>query len=178
MPCSNSLECTCWELSDEYPCARFSVIFHLFCIVLNWPKLATTGICMERHMTKNSTCEKTMQPDWKRFNLHAKRTPLDFKTTQHGENAPTCILLYLAKWYRRMQVGAYSPCWVICACCIVLAVHQYRTWRREPMVKGNVRPYCHMEFLNARPNSYSIFRCRMILRFRSQSSFRISSFFS
>ena len=29
---------------------------------------------MERHMTKYSTFEKTMQPNWKRINLHAKCT--------------------------------------------------------------------------------------------------------
>ena len=41
----------------------------------------------------------------------------------------------------------------------------------EPMVKGKACSYCHMEFLNARPNSDS--RFRSILRFRSGSSFRI-----
>ena len=39
------------------------------------------------------------------------------------------------------------------------------------MVKGKVRPYCQMEFLNARPKSDS--RFRSISRFRSGSSFRI-----
>ena len=122
---------------------------------------------MERHMTKNSTFEKTMHPDWKRFNMHAKRTPVDFKMIQHGENAPTYIL-YLAEWYWRRQVGAFSPCWVETACWFVLAIHQCRTRMGEPMVnKRNVRPYCHKEFLNARPNYYSIFRSGSILIFWS-----------
>ena len=36
----------------------------------------------------------------------------------------------------------------------------------EPMVKGKVCPYCHMEFLNALPDSDSRFRSGSRLRFR------------
>ena len=32
-----SLESSRWVLSDEYPYARVSVIFQLFCIILYWP---------------------------------------------------------------------------------------------------------------------------------------------
>ena len=37
--------------------------------------------------------------------------------------APTCILLYLAKWYWRMQVGAYLPCWCVFAGRLVRICH-------------------------------------------------------
>ena len=45
------------------------------------------------------------------------------------------------------------------------------------MVKGNVHPYCHMEFNGTQFNSYSIFISGYILRLRSGSTFRISRFF-
>ena len=51
--------------------------------------------------------ECTMQPGLLRINLVASRTNMA-NTHQHGEYAPTCILLYLAEWCWRMQVGAYS----------------------------------------------------------------------
>ena len=41
------------------------------------------------------------------------------------------------------------------------------------MAKGNICPYCHMEFLNALPNSHSLFRYGSILRFRYGSILRI-----
>ena len=41
------------------------------------------------------------------------------------------------------------------------------------MAKGNICPYCHTEFLNARPNSHSLFRYGSILRFSSGSTLRI-----
>ena len=56
---------------------------------------------MERHLTKYSTFEKTMQPNWKRFNLHAKRTNMA------NTNQPA-FFLNLAEWCWRMQVGAFS----------------------------------------------------------------------
>ena len=95
---------------------------------------------VECHVGKDSTCEKT-------FNL--------------TENNST----YMKKKFNLTSKPAFvniirpyiKECWFnyFCMCKLIrLGCSLMPHLKGEAIVKGKVRPYCHMEFLNAQPNSY------------------------